>query len=97
MFFRSQPLRVIVGWRLSKLWCFLGVRRKWNMSQLVTAAILHRQMPTDQIRQTRARLEAIVPDDWATRGKLGACEEITDLLMRRPYCRARLIRRAITS
>ena len=39
-------------------------------------------MPTNQIRQTRAVLDAIVPHDGAARGKLGAWEEFADLLKR---------------
>ena len=66
------------------------------MSQLVMAAVLHQQVPANEIRQTCAVLDVLVPDDVAIRGKLGACEEIADLL-KRGYCRARLIRRATTS
>jgi len=39
-------------------------------------------MPANQIRQTRAVLDAIVLHDGAARGKLGACEEFADLLKR---------------
>ena len=66
------------------------------MSQLVTVAILNQQIPTDQIRQTRTLLEVIVSEHWTAWGKLGVGEEITDFLKRRPYCRARLTRRAMT-
>jgi hypothetical protein len=39
-------------------------------------------VPADQIRQTRTVLETIVPGHRAAWGKLGACEEIADLLKR---------------
>ena len=52
------------------------------MSQFITAAVLHQQMPANQIRETRAGLQAIVPGHRATWSKLGACEEIADLLKR---------------
>ena len=52
------------------------------MTQLLPAAVFHQQMSANQIRQTRTVLEAIVPDDGATRGKFGACKEIADLLKR---------------
>ena len=54
----------------------------WTMPQLVPAAVLDQQMPANQIRYTRAVLEAIVPDDRATGRKLGTSEEIADLLKR---------------
>jgi hypothetical protein len=54
------------------------------MSQLGTAATLHQQMPADEIRQTRAGLQAIVSDDRAARSKFNLREEITDLLKRSP-------------
>ena len=31
-----------------------------DMGQIIAAAVLHQQMPADQIRQTRTMLEAIV-------------------------------------
>jgi len=82
---------------LSKSWCGVHSCGDRNMPEVVTAAVLHQQMPANEIRQTCAVLEAIMPDDGATWGKFGACEEIADVLKRRPYCRARLIRRATTS
>ena len=50
------------------------------MSQFVTAAILHQQMPANQIRQTHAVLDAIMPGHRAAWSKLGACKDIADLL-----------------
>jgi hypothetical protein len=50
------------------------------MAELMPAAVLHQQMPTDEIRQTRTLLEAIVSRHRATWSKLSPCEEITDLL-----------------
>ena len=50
--------------------------------RLVTAAVLHQQMPTDQIRQTRAGLDVIMSRYRATWSKFGVCEEIADLLKR---------------
>jgi hypothetical protein len=52
------------------------------MRQLVTAAVVHQQMSADQIRQTRAGLEAIVPGHGAAWLKFGACEEIAHFLKR---------------
>ena len=49
------------------------------MRQFLTSAVLHQEMTTDEIWQTRAGLEAIVPRDRATRFKFDTCEEITDL------------------
>ena len=51
-----------------------------NMSQLLSAAVLHQQMPANQIRQSRTVLEAIVSRDRATRFKFDAGEEIAHLL-----------------
>jgi hypothetical protein len=39
-------------------------------------------MPANQIRQTRAVLDAIVPQDGTARGELGVWEEFADLLKR---------------
>jgi hypothetical protein len=36
----------------------------------------------DQIRETRAVFDAIVPNDEVTRSKFASCEEIADLLER---------------
>jgi hypothetical protein len=52
------------------------------MPQLVTAAVLHQQVPANQIRHTRTVIEASVSDDRATGCKLGTSEEIADLLKR---------------
>ena len=52
------------------------------MGQVVPAAGLDQQMPADQIRETRAGLEALVPDHGATGLKLGAGEEVANLLPR---------------
>ena len=52
------------------------------MSQLVSAAILHQQMPANEIRQTRTLPEAIVSRHRATWSEFDACEEIADLLKR---------------
>ena len=57
-------------------------RCHWHMAQLVTATVLNQQVPTDQIRQTGAVLEASVPGHWAAWLKFGACEEISHLLKR---------------
>ena len=69
----------------------------WSMSHFVTAAILHQQVPTDQIRQTRTVLEAIMSDNRSTWSKFGVREELADLFKRWPYCRAMLMRWATTS
>ena len=50
--------------------------------EIGSPAVLHQQMSANQIRQTRAVLEAIVPGHRATWCKFGACEEIADLLKR---------------
>ena len=50
------------------------------MPHLLTPAVLHQQMPANEIRQTRAVLEVIMPGHRATWSELGACEEIADLL-----------------
>ena len=52
------------------------------MPEVVTAAVLHQQMPANQIRQTRAVFEAIMPGHRAAWSKLGTCEEIAELLKR---------------
>jgi len=52
------------------------------MGQLLSAAVLHQQMSANQIWQTRTVLEVSVPRHRATWSKLGACEEIADLLKR---------------
>ena len=50
--------------------------------QVLAPAVLDQQMSANEIRQTCAVLDVLVPDDVAIRGKLGACEEIADLLKR---------------
>ena len=50
------------------------------MGQIIAAAVLHQQMPANQIRQTRTMLKALVPGHGATWLKFGACKEIPDLL-----------------
>ena len=68
------------------------------MGEVVPIAVFNQQVPAYEIRQTRTALEAIVSNDEAAWFKFDACEEIAHLLKRRAlYCRARLIRRAITS
>ena len=67
------------------------------MRQLLTPAVPYKQASTDQIRQVRAMLEAVVPDDGTTRGTFGTSEEIADLLEWGPCWRTRLLRRAMTS
>ena len=48
----------------------------------MTTAILDQQMSANEIRQTRARLQAIVPHNGATRFKFDAGEELADFLKR---------------
>ena len=56
------------------------------------------QVATDNFLQARTMFDVIAPDDGATWNTLGSSEEIADLLKRNlPYCRTKLIRRAITS
>lgn len=50
------------------------------MGEIMPSAVLHQQVQTDEIRQTRTMLEAIVPGYRATRGKFGSSEEIADFL-----------------
>jgi hypothetical protein len=50
------------------------------MSQFMTPAVFHQQVPANEIRQTHAGFQVIMPRDRATRSELGACEEIADLL-----------------
>jgi hypothetical protein len=45
----------------------------------MSTAILHQQVSTNEIRQTRAGLKAIVPGYGATWSKLGTSEEIANL------------------
>jgi hypothetical protein len=52
------------------------------MGQLIPMAVFDEQVSTDEIRETRALLEALVPDDGTTGFELGASEEIADLLQR---------------
>ncbi|MEO7861357.1 MAG: hypothetical protein ABIU05_13105 [Nitrospirales bacterium] len=52
------------------------------MPKLMTAAVLHQQMPPNEIRQAGARLQVVMPGHGATWSKLGACQEIADLLKR---------------
>jgi len=59
--------------------CLRGDR---DMLQLVPSAVPHSQVPTDQIRQTRAGLEAIVTGHGAAWSKFRPSEEIADLLKR---------------
>lgn len=53
------------------------------MTEILPPAILDEQMPADQIRETGAVLDAIMPEDRARGLKLGACEEIADF---REWC-----------
>src|ERR1051325_3895732 len=104
---RIQVLRKLLqelSWLLREglFGCHLGLSfllmPSRDMCQLIAPAVLHQQMPTDQIRQTRAMLEAIVAGYRATRFKFDTGEEFTDLRKRgASYCSARLIRRATTS
>jgi len=48
--------------------------------QLVTATVLHQQMPANDIRHTRTLLEVLVPRYRAASRKLGPCKESADLL-----------------
>jgi len=48
----------------------------------VSSAVFHQQMSTNEIRQTRAGLEAIAPGHRATWSKFSPSEEIADLLKR---------------
>ena len=69
-----------------------------TFGQFFPVKVFNQQVPTDEIRQTRAVLDAIVFDDGPAWGKFGSSEEISHLL--KPagtYWRARLIRRATTS
>jgi hypothetical protein len=49
------------------------------MRQLLSSAVIHQQMPADEMQQTRTLLEAIVSGHWTARLKFGAWEEIADL------------------
>ena len=48
------------------------------MCRLIQAAVLNQQVPTDEIRQTRTMLDAIVPGYRATWSKFDSSEEIAD-------------------
>ncbi|MEK7764377.1 MAG: hypothetical protein AAB433_22620 [Nitrospirota bacterium] len=52
------------------------------MRQVLSLAVLHQQVPTNQIRHTRTVLQAIVPGHRAAWFKFGSSEEIADLLKR---------------
>lgn len=51
-----------------------------SLGQFFRFTVFNQQVPTDEIRQTRAVLDAIVSDDGATWGKFGSSEEIFHLL-----------------
>ena len=51
-----------------------------DMSEILPSAVLHQQVPADEIRQTRTMLQAIMPAYRAAWLKFGFCEEIAHLL-----------------
>ena len=59
---------------------FTNRTRVLAMSHVVTPAVLHQQMAANEVRQTRAGFQVIMPRDLATWSELGACKEIADLL-----------------
>lgn len=52
------------------------------MTEILSPAVLDEQMPADQIGETGTVSDAIMPGYRASRLKLGACEEISQLLDR---------------
>ncbi len=54
------------------------------MGQVLASAVLHQQMPANEIRQTRAVLKAIVSGHRAAGLKFGPSEEIANLFERSP-------------
>jgi len=64
----------------SKSWCYPLRQVPGDVSHLFSPAVLDEQMPTDEIRQTRAGLQAIMSGNGPAWSELGAGEEIAELL-----------------
>ena len=65
--------------KLSSAFCLCCYHR---IHQVVSSAILNQEVPANQIRHTRAVLDAIMSDDGATWGTFGSSEEIAQLFGR---------------
>ena len=53
------------------------------MGRFFPVTVFNQQVPTDEIGENGAVLDAIVSNYWSTRGKFGSSEEISHLL---PKC-----------